>query len=260
VNISSKKAKILKSIVEFTKTNGTIDYGDKPLWEEDIPTGNYLVEEDETTWQINRNLDSPTDSDVILNVADKDGKVMEPNFVALKVQKIMEKEFHGDKLPIQTRGGKALLHAEDYLDEHEGILLPHLRQNANDNASTLRKDFGKCRPEDYVMLAKLSTIFEISDNGGNQLLEILNNIMRENEIAFRFPKTWKTILDSMRSCKDHLKQLPKTDKEVIHQFTAPHRTQFFLDKVFSLLLSNALHCFSCIIILNLSALLGKRCT
>jgi hypothetical protein len=240
--MSSKNAKIVKSIVEFTKTNGTIDHGDKPLWE-DMPTDNYLVE-DELSWQINRNVDSPTDSDVILNVADKDGKVMEPNSAALKVQKLMEKEFHGDKLPIQTRGGKALLHGEDYVDEDKGILLPHLRENINDNASPLRKDFGKCRAEDYVMLAKLSTIFEISDNGGNQLLEILNNIMRENEIVFRFPKTWKTILDSMRPCKDHFKKLPKTDKEVIQQFTAPHRTQFFLDKVSCLLLSNALNCFS----------------
>ena len=229
MRFSSKNAKIVRSILVFAERNGTIDNGDKPQWE-DIPTGDYLVE-DETDWQINANVDSPTDSDIILNVADKDGKAMEPNFAALKVQKIMEKEFHGDKLPIKTRGGKALLHAEDYVDEDEGILLPHLRQNANDNASELRDDFGKCRPEDYVMLAKLSTIFEISDNGGNQLLEILNNIMRENEIVFRFPKTWKTILDSMRPCKDHLKQLPKTDKKVIQQFTAPFRSQFHFDQV-----------------------------
>ena len=225
---SSKNAKIVQSIIEYSERNGTIDNGDKPQWEE-IFTTHDLVE-DETDWQINPNVDSPTDSDVVLNVADKDGKPMEPNFAALKVQKIMEKEFHGDKLPINTRGGKALLHAEDYVDEDEGILLPHLRKN-DDNASELRDDFRKCRPEDYVMLAKLSTIFEISDNGGNQLLEILNNIMRENEIAFRFPKTWKTILDAMRPCKDHLKQLPKTDKEVIQQFTAPHRSQFYFDQV-----------------------------
>ena len=234
---SSKNAKIVQSILEYSERNGTIDNGDKPQWEE-IFTTHDLVE-DETDWQINPNVDSPTDSDVVLNVADKDGKPMEPNFAALKVQKIMEKEFHGDKLPINTRGGKALLHAEDYVDEDEGILLPHLRKN-DDNASELRDDFRKCRPEDYVMLAKLSTIFEISDNGGNQLLEILNNIMRENEIAFRFPKTWKTILDSMRPCKDHLKQLPKNDKEVIQQFTAPFRSQFHFDQVllgcFSLLM------------------------
>jgi hypothetical protein len=240
---SSKNAKIIESMIEFTKTNGTIENGDKPQWE-DMILRNDLIE-DELSWQIIPNVvDSPSKSDVILNVADKDGQAMQPNFAALKVQKIMEKEFHGDKLPIQTRGGKALLHEEDYVDEDEEILLPHLRENINDNASPLRKDFGKCRAEDYVMLAKLSTIFEISDNGGNQLLEILNNIMRENEIAFRFPKTWKTILDSMRPCKDHFKKLPKTDKEVIQQFTAPHRTQFFLDKVSCLLLSNALNCFS----------------
>jgi hypothetical protein len=214
-------------MLEFSQRNGTFDNGDTPQWES-ILTSNDVIE-DETVRQIIHCVDS-TENGIILNFADKDGKAMQHNFAAFRVQKFMEKEFHGDRIPIQTRGGKALLHAEDYVDKDEEILLPHLRKN-DDNASTLREDFRKCRPEDYVMLAKLSTIFEISDNGGNQLLEILNNIMRENEIAFRFPKTWKTILDAMRPCKDRLKQLPKTDKEVIEQFTAPHRSQFYFDQV-----------------------------
>ena len=84
-------------MLEFSQRNGTFDSGDTPQWES-ILTSNDVIE-DETVRQIIHCVDS-TENDIILNFADKDGKAMQHNFAALKVQKIMEKEFHGDKLPL----------------------------------------------------------------------------------------------------------------------------------------------------------------
>ena len=155
------------------------------------------------------------------------GPDMEPNSQYYKLQMLMEKEFYNSTLPFLTRGGKHLLDpAKDYEPNGED-LLPHLRRD--DNAQELKKDMAHCSPYDYAALANLSLRMHMTVADGTLLLETLNDIMRDNQIAFRFPRRWRTINDAMRPFNGD--EVDTHARDRVTHYTAPRFVDYSLDEV-----------------------------
>jgi hypothetical protein len=159
---------------------------------------------------------------------DLTGPEMKPNSQYYKLQILMEKEFYNSTLPFRTNGGKHLLDpAKDYEPNGED-LLPHLRRD--DNAQELGV-LTHCSPFDYAALANLSLRMHMSVADGTLLLETLNDIMRDNQIAFRFPRRWRTITDAMRPFTGD--EVNTNTRERVTHYTGPRFVDYPLDQVSS---------------------------
>ena len=95
----------------------------------------------------------------------------------------------------RTRNG---LHTFSEKDRNEnGFFLEHLTGGVFDQGDD-KLDCKFCEREDYIDLAHLMVIFEkLTRSQGTFLLTTLNDIMRRNEIPFRFFKSWETIMTAM---------------------------------------------------------------
>ena len=149
---------------------------------------------------------------------------LQPNCQYYKLQMLMDKEFYNDRLPFRTNGGKTMLDPVKDYESNGKDLLHHLRrgQNAQDLG-----DIAHCRPFDYAALANLSLRMHMSVADGDFLLETLNNIMRENEVKFRFPRTWRTINNAMQPFSGD-----DESRERVSHYSAPRFVDYPLDKFY----------------------------
>jgi hypothetical protein len=155
------------------------------------------------------------------------GADLQPNCQYYKLQMLMDKEFYNERLPFRTNGGKTLLDPVKDYESNGKDLLHHLRRGQN------AQDLGHiahCGPFDYAALANLSLRMNMSIADGDVLLETLNNIMRDNEVTFRFPRTWRTINNAMQPFSGD--QDGNESRDRVSHYTAPTFKDYPLDQFY----------------------------